>query len=60
MFTVYPELVQRAIAMEDRAVPSLQTVKGLGRSFNWRQYLEGKIDPETATIEDAVCMYCVD
>lgn len=31
----YPDLFQRAIAMEQNALPNLKTVKGLGRSWSW-------------------------
>ena len=33
----YPDLYQRAIAMEDKAMPHLTSVKGLGRSYAWRE-----------------------
>ena len=32
----YPDLYQRAIAMEDKAMPHLISVKGLGRNYAWR------------------------
>lgn len=35
----YPELLSRAIAIEDAARPGFRTVKGLGRTFSWRDYL---------------------
>ena len=35
-----PDLLERALAMEDNAKANLQTVKGLGRRFNWREFLE--------------------
>lgn len=35
----HPELLQRALAMEHNAQPKLTSVKGLGRSFAWADYL---------------------
>jgi len=35
----HPELLQRALAIERNARPSLTSVKGLGRSFAWEDYL---------------------
>lgn len=44
----YPELLERAMAMEDNAKDNLVTVKGLGRRFNWREFIEAhrKGDPK--------------
>ena len=36
----YPELLGRALAMEDRARPHLTSIKGLGRNWAWREFLE--------------------
>ena len=36
----YPELLERALQMEDNAKDNLVTVKGLGRRFNWREFIE--------------------
>lgn len=38
-----PGMLARALEIEDRALSSgqLRTVKGLGRSFSWREHLEG-------------------
>jgi len=39
----HPELMARALKIEDKARPGLRGgVKGLGRSFAWRDLLEGK------------------
>jgi len=38
---LHPELLQRALEMEDNAKPNLQTVKGLGRRWSWRAFIEG-------------------
>ena len=34
------ELYDRAIAIEDNALPNLTSVKGLGRSWSWRDFVE--------------------
>ena len=45
----YPELLARALAMEDNAKETLLTVKGLGRRFSWREFIEQlKQDPQAA------------
>jgi hypothetical protein len=36
----HPELMARALAMEQNAAPNLQTVKGLGRKWAWKWLLE--------------------
>ena len=40
LYHKYPELLGRALAIEDRARPNLVTVKGLGRNWAWREFLE--------------------
>lgn len=35
----YPDLLQRALALEANAQANLQTVKGLGRRFNWGEFI---------------------
>lgn len=40
MKTQYPELFQRAVAIENNALPYLTKVKGLGRNFSWKAYFE--------------------
>lgn len=35
-----PELLARALRMEDAARPGLTTVKGLGRNYAWRDFIE--------------------
>ena len=40
LYHQYPELLNRALAIEDRARPNLTTVKGLGRNWAWRDFLE--------------------
>lgn len=39
LYHQYPDLLGRALAMEDNARPSLITVKGLGRDFAWRDFI---------------------
>ncbi|WP_024833819.1 phosphoadenosine phosphosulfate reductase family protein [Ruminiclostridium josui] len=36
----YPDLFDRAIAIEDNAKKNLLTVKGLGRNYSWKDYIE--------------------
>ena len=36
----YPDLLARALAIEDRARPNLRTVRGLGRNYAWREFFE--------------------
>ena len=43
----YPDLLERALAME--AAAQLTSVKGLGRSFNWKEFLDGKQQSDLAT-----------
>lgn len=33
----YPDLFQRAVALEENAMPYLTSVKGLGRSYSWKE-----------------------
>lgn len=56
----FPELLRRAVAMEANARGSLKTSKGLGRYFNWGEYLAGTLDDDSDQSDAAVCMYCVD
>ncbi|HEX3313437.1 MAG TPA: hypothetical protein VHR72_01045, partial [Gemmataceae bacterium] len=36
----HPQLLERALKIERTALPGLTTVKGLGRSFAWADYLQ--------------------
>ncbi|HEY7616802.1 MAG TPA: hypothetical protein VH744_08365, partial [Terriglobales bacterium] len=38
----HPDLVLRALAIEENAMAKLRTVKGLGRRFSWKEYLQGE------------------
>jgi len=41
--TQYPDLFNRALAIEAAAMPNLTSVKGLGRNYSWQSlYTEGK------------------
>lgn len=42
----HPELMSRALAMEDLAKPGLLSVKGLGRAFSWRELLFPTAEPD--------------
>jgi hypothetical protein len=53
-----PELRDRALAIEDAARPNLTNVAGLGRRFNWRDFLEGKTPP--AKDQGDSCQYELD
>ncbi|MCZ2079339.1 MAG: phosphoadenosine phosphosulfate reductase [Bryobacterales bacterium] len=44
----YPDLVKRAIAIEQRAKPKLRSVKGLGRNFAWAEWLDQQFEIERA------------
>ncbi len=35
----YPFLLDRALAIEERAQPNLKKIKGLGRDFSWKDFL---------------------
>jgi hypothetical protein len=54
---LYPDLLQRALDMEARALPHLETVKGLGRRFAWRDVVEGRPTPPVAEPEDPCGCY---
>jgi hypothetical protein len=40
LYHEHRDLYDRAIAIEDKAKPSLVSVKGLGRSWSWRDFVE--------------------
>jgi hypothetical protein len=42
LYKKYPDLLQRALAIEDNARPNLLTVKGLGRDWAWRDLIEDR------------------
>ena len=43
----HPDLMERALAIEDAARPSLRSVKGLGRDWAWRDFIEHDSDQVT-------------
>lgn len=51
----YPELLARALQMEAGA--KLDTVKGLGRRFSWKEFLEGAACTDYGTPETACGCY---
>lgn len=59
MVTEEPEMLARALEIEDAAgsTGELRTVKGLGRSFSWREYLEGKAPEACDTVEEECGCY---
>jgi len=60
----HPDLLRRAIEMEDKARASgkLATVKGLGRRFSWREFIEADEKARAALPEAPVeaCTVCSD
>jgi hypothetical protein len=54
-----PEALRRALEIEDaaRSTGELRTVLGLGRSFAWRDYLEGKAKDARDTVEEECGCY---
>lgn len=36
----YPDLFERAVAIEKNAMPNLTSVKGLGRNWSWQEFVE--------------------
>lgn len=40
LYHQHRELFDRAVAVEDNAAPNLISVKGLGRSWSWREFVE--------------------
>jgi hypothetical protein len=40
----HPELLERALQIESNAEAGLRSVKGLGRSYSWRDYLTRSIE----------------
>jgi hypothetical protein len=40
----HPDLLERALEIERNAQEGLNTVKGLGRSYSWEEYLQGLED----------------
>lgn len=53
----YPDLMERAIAMEDKARPSFTNIKGLGRNFSWREWLEAD-EAQRKLLPDPIITEC--
>jgi hypothetical protein len=58
----HPDLMERAIQMEENAMENLKTIKGLGRSFSWKKFLEADAkqqelfpDPTRGTTPGCMC-----
>lgn len=56
----HPDLLERALFMEDNAKENLVSVKGLGRRFNWREFIESlsKNEPQACKWEGDVETPC--
>lgn len=57
-----PDLMRRALALEDRAIAAgkSRNVIGLGRKFAWRDFLAGENVETDPLLEGAACMSCSD
>ena len=59
LYHQYPELLERALAIEDNARSNLRTVRGLGRDFAWRDFIladEAQLTlPEVFSADDLPC-----
>ncbi len=53
----HPDLMHRALAIEENAQASLQTVKGLGRRWSWNEFLKARAE-EQARLKDPEEMPC--
>ena len=55
----YPDLLARALAIEDAALPNLISVKGLGRNWAWRDFITADenqmVIPGAFSDEDLPC-----
>lgn len=40
LYHKHPDLLARALAIEDKAMPNLTSVKGLARNWSWRDFIE--------------------
>jgi hypothetical protein len=54
----HPDLLERAIAMEQRA--QLTTVKGLGRSFSWKSFIENDLAQDRIDFSADIPCGCYD
>lgn len=55
----YPDLLARALAIEETAMPNLISVKGLGRDWAWRDFITADenqmVIPGAFSDEDLPC-----
>ena len=57
----HPELMQRALLMEDRALASGRwQVAGLGRHFSWRAFIESENQSAFPEAPVESCSICLD
>lgn len=66
MFSVprgYPDLLRRALAIEDAAKPNLTSVRGLGRNWAWRDFIRADenqiVIPGAFSNENLPCSCCM-
>ena len=45
LHSLHPDLLERALAIERKALPKLRSVQGLGRSFAWTTWLSQQSNP---------------
>lgn len=59
----YPDLLRRALAIEDAARPNLTAVRGLGRDWAWRDFIRADENqlaiPGAFSDEDLPCSCCM-
>ena len=59
----YPDLLRRALAIEDAAMPNLTSVRGLGRNWAWRDFIcadeNQLVIPGAFSDEDLPCSCCM-
>lgn len=64
LYHKYPDLLRRALAIEAAALPNLITVKGLGRDWAWRDFIDADqrqlAIPGAFTEEDLPCCLAED
>ena len=59
----YPDLLRRALAIEDAAKPNLTSVRGLGRNWAWRDFIRADenqiVIPGAFSNENLPCSCCM-
>ena len=50
-----PEMLKRALAIEDNARAGMTSVKGLGRRFSWRNISEGRVPADSGDAPEIEC-----